>query len=205
VLHPARRLIVDRLRRQSAAMTVDEVSALLGVHRTVAHAHLRSLASAGLVQRHRRKGSRGKPAHIYSATDQLIEISFPQRRFQELAGLLAGALNAAPDGPQRAAAMGRQHGLTLAAGTKGIGSAMEILNRLGGDYEMRAGSLTSRNCIYREACAQAPLVVCSLQAGLIEGVLDGAGLGASVTPLGPAVPHGCAYSLESAVPDSAPG
>jgi hypothetical protein len=91
--------------------------------------------------------------------------------------------------------VGREHGLGLAAGTVGIRGALLVLNRLGGQYRIAADSVTAQNCIYREACAQAPLVVCSLQAGMIEGVLLGAGLEASVRPLGPIDRRSCAYSL----------
>ena len=47
---------------------------------------------------------------------------------------------------------------------------------LGAEYVMSDGDVVARNCIFRQACEQAPDIVCELHAGILEGAFRKAGL-----------------------------
>jgi predicted ArsR family transcriptional regulator len=85
-------------RSQPEPVTADEVADAHGVHRNVARSRLERLADGGLLipSFERRSGRRGpgagRPAKIYRVAPELSAIEFPERRYEELAGLLAAAL-----------------------------------------------------------------------------------------------------------------
>lgn len=183
---PTRRAILLALLDDPRPRSVDEVAELAGVHRTVAFQHLERLAGLGYLRSEPRRGLRGKPAKLYRAAAEGLELSHPRRRFAELAGLLAGALEACgEDGLRAAHAAGRSYGAALAA----------ALPSLGADYVFEESVISARNCVFREACECGRRVVCGLHAGLLEGALASGGLEARVTPRGPDGGRGCTFEL----------
>lgn len=175
------------LQDRDEAVTVDEVAAAQGIHRTVAFQHLEILAGLGLLVRDSRTGFRGRPARMYRLRGEPAEVSYPPRQYRLLASLLAGAIAAGTE-PRRA---GKAYGHTLASGTRNQGDAMARLEPLGARYELTGNQIHAGNCIFREACDSAREVVCGVQAGLLQGALAAAGLDRDVTPLGPGAAGGC--------------
>jgi len=94
-------------RARPLPVTADEVAAAHGVHRNVARGRLERLANAGLLIRsfERRTGrtgpGAGRPAKTYRVAPELSAIEFPERRYEQLIGLVVDAL------PER----GRRDGL----------------------------------------------------------------------------------------------
>jgi predicted ArsR family transcriptional regulator len=85
-------------RAQALPVTADEVAAAHRIHRNVARSRLERLAGAGLLissfeRRTGRTGpGAGRPAKIYRVAPELSAIQFPERRYEQLIGLLIDAL-----------------------------------------------------------------------------------------------------------------
>jgi predicted ArsR family transcriptional regulator len=186
---PTRRRILTSLQRRTEAVTVDELSAEHGIHRSVAFEHLELLARLGLLVRGSRTGFRGRPASTYRAAREAVEVSYPPRQHRLLAGLLAGAIRGGIE-PMRA---GEDYGRLLAAGSGSEAEAIGRLEVLGVRYEMIGSRIQASNCVFREACDSAREVVCGVQAGLLKGALAAAGVDRDVTPKGPDASGGCGF------------
>ena len=85
-------------RAQPLPVTADDLAAAHGIHRNVARSRLERLADAGLLLRsfERRTGragpGAGRPAKTYRVAPELSAIEFPERRYEQLIGLLADSL-----------------------------------------------------------------------------------------------------------------
>jgi len=85
-------------RAQGTPVTADEVAGAHGIHRNVARGRLERLAQAGLVipSLERRTGragpGAGRPAKTYRVAPELSAIEFPERRYEQLIGLVVDAL-----------------------------------------------------------------------------------------------------------------
>jgi len=104
-------------RARPLPVTADELAAALQVHRNVARSRLERLAEVGLLipafeRRTGRTGpGAGRPAKTYRVAPELSAIEFPERRYEQLIGLIVDAL------PKRAR-RGRLHELGAAFGRK---------------------------------------------------------------------------------------
>ena len=193
---PTRRRILLDFYVHQPEWTTSEVAAAVGVHRTVAHAHLERLVALGYLIPSQRRGTTGKPAKLYRLTERQIELSYPIRRFARLAALLGQALRESPDGIGAAREAGRGHGASLV--TKPARSAESVLHELiplGAEYVLSDGDIVARNCIFRQACEQAQDIVCELHAGILEGALRKAGLDLRTEPYRNFEQKGCAYRV----------
>src|SRR6266550_3336977 len=85
-------------RSQPQPVTADEVAAAQRIHRNVARSRLERLAEAGLLiasfeRRTGRTGpGSGRPAKTYRVAPELTAIEFPERRYEQLIGLVLDAL-----------------------------------------------------------------------------------------------------------------
>ena len=85
-------------RAQGLPVTADEVATAQRIHRNVARSRLERLAEAGLLTAsfERRTGrtgpGAGRPAKTYRVAPELTTIEFPQRRYEQLIGLVVDAL-----------------------------------------------------------------------------------------------------------------
>lgn len=194
---PTRRGILLSFYDDPAPRTVDEVAARAGVHRTVAFGHLERLAALGYLATSQRRGVPGKPANLYSLAAGPLELHHPARQFAVLAALLAAGLDQlGQTGVDAARTAGRRHAALLCTDPAPTpAAALRPLALLGGSYEVEGDRVLARNCIFREACAGAPRVVCQLHAGMIEGALEGAGQARRVEALGGTDAVPCAYRL----------
>lgn len=203
---PRRRAILDTFAtRPSTALTVDDIAAEQHLHRSVAFTHLERLAEAALLVRGSRPGRRGRPARTYRYAGCAVEASEPPRQHRLLAQILGTALD--DEGARGAAAAhehGRRHGLLLAGSPGSVAGAIEALAPIGGDYELAGTIVVAHNCVFREACESAPEIVCGVQAGIIEGALQAAGVTSRVMPAGSDESGGCRYRLESLPPTGLP-
>ncbi|HKC20672.1 MAG TPA: helix-turn-helix domain-containing protein [Candidatus Dormibacteraeota bacterium] len=198
VTDPTRQTILDLVReRGTDAVTVDEVAAAVELHRTVAFEHLEMLADAGLLRRGQRGGRRGRPARTYRFTGQAVQFSYPPRQLQMLAGILTTGLGTDGRHLRSAQSAARRAGFDLVSGKRGTASAVRTLSALGGRYRLKGDTLHARNCIFREACADHP-VVCKIHAAVIEGALEASGSTRIVRPQGEDGVGGCIYRVGAA-------
>ena len=176
------------------------------MHRTVAFGHLERLTTLGFLATSQRRGLPGKPAKLYRLVAGPLELHHPARQFATLAGLLAEGLQGfGPDGVAAAREAGRRQGAALAGAPPRTppattDDALIPLMLLGGEYDVEGERVLARNCIFQEACARAPQVICQLHAGMIEGVLGAAGRPSQVIPCdhddeGGESPAACVYRL----------
>ncbi|TMG32563.1 MAG: hypothetical protein E6H93_04525 [Chloroflexi bacterium] len=182
---PTRRAILLDFYMTGAERTVDDVAKAARVHRTVAFSHLERLAALGYLSTSQLRGKSGKPAKLYRLTARPIELSYPMRRFELLAALLATSLKEFGNkGIQVARETGRHYGAGLVnRPATSVQDAFGQIAELGSDYSLEPNDLVvARNCIFREACRQNPEVVSQVHAGLLEGALQQAGLNCQVQP-----------------------
>ena len=195
---PTRRSILDFLHSHiNEEVTVDELVQVERIHRSVAFDHLEMLADAGLIERGRREGPRGRPARTYAYRGAAVEFSYPTRQHQLLATVLSKAMRGQGAKGVRAARLaGRRAGIQIASSGRGIAAAARSLSTLGGEYEVSRESIHARNCVFREACAAGD-IACAVHAGIIEGALEAAGVIRIVKPGGGDGEGGCWYRLEA--------
>ncbi|MFN2582733.1 MAG: helix-turn-helix transcriptional regulator [Candidatus Dormibacteria bacterium] len=165
----------------------DDVAAAAKISRRLAAFHLDRLAAANLVDTSfaRRTGrvgrGAGRPAKFYRRAVDTISVSFPRRRFDVAAQVMARALST-PAAHRRVIqeAHAEGHRLAHAARSRRRGGErlMEILASQGFEPEFSDGRIRLRTCPFDATAAlsgEANPVVCTMNRALIEGVVDGLG------------------------------
>jgi len=169
-------------------LSAGEVAEVFGLHRTVARSHLEKLTEAGLLRiGARRKPGGGRPAKIYSASPDRLEIQLPPRRYESLSQMLVRLAQRLDGGAvELARKVGWEHGRDLARGLPrssrrgrrrpSLDAVMRVLEDHGcsprvveaadGRVVMEVG-----NCLYLEVAADAPEIVCGLSSGMLCGLL----------------------------------
>ena len=200
VVDPTRRRILEGFhRRPDHELTVDEIAREQRVHRTVAFDHLELLVALGLLATGRRStGWRGKPARTYRLAAGAVEVTVPERRYRLLATVLADAItDLGADALSRAHERGRQAGERLVAAAALEADPRAVLWQLGGDHVLSEKTVHARNCMFKEACADAQSpTACAVHAGLIEGVLSTTTGPVHVVPGGADGAGGCVFNIE---------
>ena len=153
----------------------DEAADALGIPRQTAAYHLDRLAEEGLVdveflRRSGRTGpGAGRPAKLYKRTQRDHEVSLPPRRYGLAARVLLEAVSLG--------AVTRRD-LIAAAHRIGVGLAGQGLDRAlretGYDPLTEEGEIRFRNCPFHALKEQDQRTVCTLNFGLVEGMLEGA-------------------------------
>jgi predicted ArsR family transcriptional regulator len=188
---PTRRSIYLTVRASDHPVTAAEVALQFSIHANVARHHLDRLADEGYlaVTRRRPEGKNGpgagRPAKCYTSTDKEIELQFPARRHDLLADLLIRVVQRLE--PERAAELaaevGREYGLEL-AGTldvpdkAGFGAVLAIVRQamvdVGFAVDANAGNrqLLMSHCPFGRTAFDHPEVVCSLDRGIVNGLME---------------------------------
>lgn len=182
-----RRGIYRHVLAAEAPVSAAEVAAEFGLHRTVARAHLERMVEVGLLQVGlRRRPTGGRPAKVYSAGNERVEIVVPARRYEALAGLLLrlvsdtmaqpAAVEAAIDvGMARGSEVARSASAGAAAGLSPE-EAVAWLREAGYRVHLRGGSngfatVDVANCVYKELALEYPDLVCAFDRGMLCGML----------------------------------
>lgn len=118
------------LQEADGPLTSAEIARRLGVHKNTARFHLESLSAAGQVSQAALAAvGPGRPAQVFSVV-RGMDPNGP-RHYRMLAEVLTEALQAAPDGRERAIDAGRAWGRAAAASSAGpLGSVAESITRL---------------------------------------------------------------------------
>lgn len=193
---PTRREIYLFVRSERGA-TASAVAERFDVHTNVARHHLEKLAAGGyLTVELARHESAGRPSKRYHAADVATSLSFPPRRDELLATLLARSLELL--GPAEAEAMadgvGYEYGRALAARMAPVGTGSPALNAhksvraalavvadaltahgFAAHTEKRGkvSVLVAEQCPFGDAAQRYPHVVCAVDRGMIRGMLAG--------------------------------
>jgi predicted ArsR family transcriptional regulator len=186
---PTRRGIYLAVRQSADAVTSARIAELFSIHQNVARHHLDKLTEEGYLRlTHQRQAGRsgpgaGRPAKCYEATSKGVSIH-PGRRYDLLVELLVRVLDrVSPAGlADVAEQIGREYGEELAAslGTPddpGYESAVEALAKVMGgvgfevSVEQGGQRLFTSHCPFGEAATGHPEVVCSLDRGMVAGIM----------------------------------
>src|ERR687884_339436 len=92
-----RRRMYLHVRGQPAPVSRDDVAQAVGTSRKLAAFHLDKLADHGLLKFHYKRPpgrsgpGAGRPAKMYEPSAVEVQVSFPERRYDLLGGMLVGA------------------------------------------------------------------------------------------------------------------
>lgn len=193
---PTRRRLYDYVGASPSAVDRDEAAEALGMHRQTAAFHLDKLVDAGLltVEFARRNGRRGpgagRPSKLYKRVDRTVAVHLPERSYELAGHLLAQALDDAANTGQsprkalarRAAELGRALGTEAGPNDADIVAA---LARCGYEPRSDGDDIVLANCPFHTLAQQHTELVCGMNLGLVEGLLDSAGCTARQAHLAP--------------------
>jgi predicted ArsR family transcriptional regulator len=177
------------LSTSTGARSAHDLAARLDLHPNTVRLHLERLREAGLVEVEPvRRGTVGRPQHLYFLADGAPAVGFDPPAHALLAGLLATMAERLGAGADDATDTGHAWGVEAArrARTRSCVRALEgELGRLGfepatepadGQHE-GASRIHFLHCPFRELAEAYPELVCNLHRGLCEGVVDAVGGG----------------------------
>lgn len=187
---PTRRAIYIAIRESSEPVTTSRVAELFEIHPNVARHHLDKLVDDGWVEvttrrpENRSGATAGRPAKYYEASSREVSIHFAPRRYELLVELLMKVLaRVAPaDVGQIAQDVGAQYGTELAKeigapedsgyaeAVQAVAVAMTGLG-FSVDPDVDAQRLLTSHCPFGEAATDHPDVVCSLDKGIVTGLM----------------------------------
>jgi len=176
-----RRRLYDYVARSSRPVDRDEAAKAAGIQRSLAAYHLDKLAKAGLLEVGYGRGepATGRPPKVYRAADREFVLRVPPRDYRGLAEVLAQVVDEDGGTPLREAAsrIARGHGRRLGEELRETGEeldAFEILRLRGYEpFEVEPGSFRLRNCPFEAVAAAHTELVCDVNVGLVEGLLEG--------------------------------
>lgn len=172
---PTRRGLYEHVQGSMRAVGRDEAADALGIPRQTAAYHLDRLAAEGLleVEYARRSGrtgpGAGRPAKLYRASNRDHQASVPPRRYGLAARILLAAVSEGRTKPTEVSSVARKVGREL--GRDGVAAALESTG-----YEPieEDGEVRFRNCPFHTLKEQDQEMICRLNLGLVQGILEGA-------------------------------
>jgi predicted ArsR family transcriptional regulator len=202
---PTRRRLYDYVVRARTPVGRDEASEATGVARATVAFHLDRLVDEGLLDVvHRRISGRtgpgaGRPAKLYLRSSEEVEVSLPQRRYELIGEVLAGALedSGATGAPpfdaaaERAADVG--HRIARTADTD---DPVAVLEAQGFEPRVEEGTVRLGNCPFHHLAQQHTDLVCGMNLHLVGGLLDELGASGYTARLRPS-PDNCCVVLEA--------
>jgi predicted ArsR family transcriptional regulator len=201
---PVRRALYGHVVAAGGEVSRNQAAEAVGVQRSLAAFHLDKLVEAGLLEASfRRLGDRrgpgaGRPAKLYRRAAAEVAASLPPRTYETAAHLLAEAVDqAGADLELQAAARraGRAAGREQA--TPGPGPGIEqVLGARGYEPYRDGAGLRLRNCPFAHLAREFPVLVCSMNLALIQGLLEGVGEPARRAVMDPA-PGRCCVAITS--------
>jgi len=212
---PRRRAVYGYVSRQRHDVSRDEAAGAVSISRSLASFHLDRLVRAGLLQvTFRRLSGRqgpgaGRPSKLYRRAGRQISITVPERRYELLAQLFAGSLQAARGGrlktnlTRAARSLGQALGGTFRPHRAATGASLrtlrEVLDRLGAEPYLDGAQLRLRNCPFDTVASAYPELVCGTNLNLVEGMITGLGIDRRKAVLDPA-PGRCCVAIGPSSP-----
>jgi len=170
--------IFAKLVEQRSAIGTGELAGLLDLHPNGVRRHLERLQEAGLVERRKSRGSRGRPGDRWLVAAGARPGGEPPSGYADLARWLARAI---PNSSGRLRAIeqtGGEIGRELAPGAveDPVEGFRQVVAALGFhpalEVEASGGfSCRLENCPYRDSVRENPDVVCTLHRGITAGLL----------------------------------
>jgi predicted ArsR family transcriptional regulator len=174
---PARLALYELVSRSTEPITRDAAAAAVGLARSTVAFHLDRLADDGLVEvRYRRLSGRsgpgaGRPSKLYGRADAEMTVSVPERHYDLLGELLAGAIEeAGASGADVRATLhdlAEREGRELAGGSESLLAALE---RQGFEPVDDGGDVVFANCPFHALAQRHTDLVCGLNRALVVGM-----------------------------------
>ncbi len=209
---PQRARIYDYLAGANAPRTRQDVADALGLGRTLVAFHFDKLEQAGLIgsvaPEAVASGRPGRPAQWYEVTQREISASVPPRRYELLAEILVRAAgeHVPPEALGEAALrVARRRGRDLAAERPEArqpdsgsmrGVLRDLLTRLGYEPSDDGDSVVLTNCPFHRVRVLDTELVCSINAALATGYLEGVGADGDFTARLRPCPTNCCVVLD---------
>ncbi|NRQ35185.1 transcriptional regulator [Nonomuraea sp. NN258] len=198
LLHdPVRRSLYDVVAGSGGEVGRGEAAEAAGVSRTLAGHHLDKLVEAGLLEsgfraQDRKGPGSGRPAKVYRRAAGERTVSLPPRDYATLASVLADVVDllGAEEQAEQAA---RRAGARLARGHEGE-PVERVLRERGYEPYAEDETLRLRNCPFHALSREQPLLVCSMNLALCQGLLEGLGADPAGVRLDPR-PGECCVAL----------
>ncbi|MBB2740311.1 transcriptional regulator [Microbispora sp. NBRC 16548] len=177
---PVRRALYRFVAEQGRDVGRNEAAEATGVQRTLAAHHLDKLVDAGLLEAGFRRLSGkagpggGRPAKVYRRVREERTVSLPPRDYRTLALVLAETVDLL-GGEEKAEEAARRAGERLVASDAASGDLLEVLRARGYEPYEEDGRVRLRNCPFHVLADSHPLLVCSMNLALCEGLLAGLG------------------------------
>lgn len=176
---PTRARIFALLAERREPTGTEEVAAELGMHPNGVRRHLEHLSEAGLLDRRKQQGGRGRPGDRWSVAAGANPRGDRPTAYADLTNWLIRAYPPGPETLERVEKTGREIGRELAPPKKedAAQAFREVMSALGFRPELEPKedggfSCSLGNCPYRESAARNQEVVCGLHRGITAGLLD---------------------------------
>jgi predicted ArsR family transcriptional regulator len=192
---PIRRALYAYLIERPGPVGRDEAAEAVGITRELAAFHLDKLLEEGLLDvEYRRLSGRsgpgaGRPAKLYHPSRRQVQVSFPERRYELVARLMAEALEEKGSEPGAALeGVARRFGESLgtearrrmgrrATQNRLLETACGVLRDHGFEPMMTEAEIRLRNCPFDKVAKEHISLVCGMNLALAQGLV--AGLGAA--------------------------
>lgn len=186
---PARRALYEYVASAPEPVSREQAAEAVGVAVHSAKFHLDKLVDQGLLEvQFRRLTGRsgpgaGRPAKLYRRSHHQFSVSLPERRYDLAGEVLAAAVDSSlRDGVPVADAVraeAERRGRRMATGVdedRPAGPALEVvataLSPYGYEPRVEEGELRLANCPFHSLASEHTELVCGMNLGLIDGVLD---------------------------------
>ena len=169
----------------------DQAAQELGISRELAAFHLDKLVELGIldVQFRRLSGRQGpgagRPAKVYRPSGRQLQLSFPERRYDLAAHLLAEAVESGRgEAPEPLDEVARRFGEELGRRARRqlgrrpspdrlLNQVADVLAGYGFEPVRGDGEVVLRNCPFDTVAAAHPEVVCGMNLAVLNGVIAG--------------------------------
>jgi predicted ArsR family transcriptional regulator len=202
---PARKALYDAVVGSSRPLGRDEAAEVAGVSRALAAFHLDKLVAAGLLDiEFRRLSGRtgpgaGRPSKLYRRGSREVGISLPDRHYEVPAEILATAIEqlAGPTPRETPRSVARDLGLRIGASARQRSGPRPSQRRLRAALEetleargyepteTSSGEIRFRNCPFHALVENHRELVCGMNLGLAQGILEGLGDRRAIARLDP--------------------
>lgn len=185
-----RRGIYIAVRESTDPLTAGQIAEMFTIHPNVARHHLDRLADDGYLKVTRKRPAgrsgpgAGRPAKCYTASDKEIELHYPAKRMDLLTTLLLDLIEelAPATASETAKEIGYRYGTEVAAEIglptdegyeRSVRAVAQAMTGMGFRMEADVAEdrLVTSHCPFGQTAMNHPEVVCSLDQGLIAGLM----------------------------------
>jgi len=201
---PVRRRLYRYVAAQQDAVGREQAAEGAGVPLHIARFHLEKLVDEGLLDtEYRRLTGRagpgaGRPAKLYRRTAAEVSVQLPERSYDLIGSVLAGAVARSLEGEALGSALAREardRGRTCGSSYDGSGSDLEraagLLAEEGFEPSVDDGVLSLHNCPFDVLAREEPTLVCGVNLDYVDGALEGLGCRRLAARLEPAPDRCC--------------